>query len=102
MKKLIIGMSAVAAAVVVGVPYLTGKVAEDKSKELVDQINASASHLGTVEVLDYQRGFRSSTSDYKYRFSKPYQELTKLEEIEYSCDIGHGINSEFLINFTES
>ena len=91
MKKLIIGLLAIAAAVFIGAPYVTGVIAQNKTQELVDHMNATSSHLGTIEMTDYQRSFMSSSSAYKYIFSKPYQELTKFENIEYSCDLDHGI-----------
>ena len=91
MKKTFIGLVILAVAVVIGVPYITGVVAETKSKELVEQFNASYPQLGAIEILNYERSFRSSTSTYKYTFSELYKKATQFNSFEYSCNLSHGV-----------
>lgn len=91
MKKLIIGLAVVAGAVVVGAPYATGVVAEKKSKELIDKINADYPEIGSYEIVDYDRGMRSSTTSYKYILSNTFQEALQIDSIDYTCDLAHGI-----------
>ena len=91
MKKLVISLGIIVAAVVIAVPYATGVVAETKSHELIEQFNANNPQLGVIEILDYERNFRSSTSTYKYTFSKLYKEAIQFDSFEYACDLGHGV-----------
>lgn len=103
MKKVLIGLGIISTVVVIGVPYATGVVAETKSKELVEQFNENYPQLGAIEILNYERSFRSSASTYKYTFSDIYKKATKFSSIEYDCDLGHGVTGvDYVCSLTKN
>ncbi len=91
MKKIIIPV-VIIAAIFVGAPYITGKIAETETKKMIDGFNQSASTYGTTEVLSYDRGFRSTQARYKYLPPSQLTGFTKeFGEIVYACDSSHGV-----------
>ncbi len=91
MKKIAVGVLVVGAAVFAGIPFMTGIVAETKSKELVEKVNQDSAQYGAIELVEYSRGFRSSTSSYSYKPSEALQKLLKVDSVDYDCNINHGI-----------
>ncbi len=91
MKKIIIPV-VIIAAIFVGAPYLTGKIAETETKKMIDGFNQSASTYGTTEVLSYERGLRSTQARYKYLPPAQFAGFAKeFGEIIYACDSSHGV-----------
>lgn len=91
MKKIIIPV-VIIAAIFVGAPYFTGKIAETETKKMIDGFNQSASTYGTTEVLSYERGLRSTQARYKYLPPSQFAGFTKeFGEIVYACDSSHGV-----------
>ncbi len=91
MNKLLIGLPVAAAVVFAGVPFMTGIVAEKKSKELVEIVNVQASQYGTVKIKNYDRGFLQSKSSYIYSLAPAFQKAFKIDSIEYDCQVDHGV-----------
>ena len=91
MNKLLIGLPIAAAVVFVGVPVMTGIVAETKSKELVEIVNVQAVQYGTVEITNYERGLFDSKSSYLYSLAPAFQKAFKIDNIEYDCQVDHGV-----------
>lgn len=91
MKKVII-LVVIIAAILVGAPYLTGKIAETETRKMIDNFNQSSSTYGTIEVLNYERGVRSTQARYKYLAPAQFSVVTKeFGEIVFACGSSHGI-----------
>jgi len=92
LKKLIIVIAFVLAALLFGAPYYTGKVAEAETLKLVDSMNQSSAEYGSTEVLNYDRGLRSTTARYKYTPPAPFETFSKeFGDIVYACESNHGV-----------
>ncbi len=92
MKKLIIVIVLVLAALLFGAPYYSGKVAETETLKLVEKINQSAEEYGSTEVLSYDRGVRTTSARYKYTPPAPFAAFSKeFGEVIYACESSHGI-----------
>jgi len=80
------------AALLFGAPYYTGKVAEAETLKLVDSMNQSSAEYGSTEVLNYDRGLRSTTARYKYTPPAPFETFSKeFGDIVYACESNHGV-----------
>jgi len=91
LKKIII-LVLVIAAVFIGGPFYSGKVAETETMKLVEKMNQSSTEYGSTEVLKYDRGMRSTSARYKYTPPAAFAAFTKdFGEIVYTCDSSHGI-----------
>jgi len=92
LKKLFIVIVLVLAALLFGAPYYTGKVAEAETLKLVDSMNQSSAEYGSTEVLNYDRGLRSTTARYKYTPPAPFETFSKeFGDIVYACESNHGV-----------
>ncbi len=92
MKKTIIAIAVVAAGVLVGAPYITGSVAESETRTAVDSMNAKSAQYGSLEIVNYERGFRSSQVSYEYELPAGWAVMTQLEgALKYDCEYAHGI-----------
>ena len=89
MKKITLLLAVLILAAFIGMPYITGKVAESETNKLVAQMSQGNQSNGYAEITKYERGFRSTQSSFKLLF--PYAD----EEVEvlYSCDGSHGVIS---------
>ena len=103
MKKLIIAIILIA-FVLLGAPYVTGKVAASQIDNIVAQLNQNPQQNGTTEILSYQRGFFSSKSSYRYQLPLQLRALLKNSDgIEVECDIDHGVISiDYQCNFADN
>jgi len=92
LKKLIVVLVLLLIAVFIGGPYYAGKIAETETRKLVDKMNQSSAGYGSTEILDYDRGVRSTSARYKYvppaQFGEYYQQFG---EIIAACESQHGI-----------
>lgn len=89
MKKIIIIVIVLVAAAFIGMPYITGKVAQSETEKLVERMNQGNQKYGYSEIVKYERGFRSTQSSFKLLFPLDGDEL----EVLYSCDGSHGVTS---------
>lgn len=92
MKKLIPVVVILALAIFFGAPYVTGKIAETETMKMVDVLKQDSAIYGNIDVVSYDRGFRSTTA--KYRYTPPIflAAVRQSEEpIEYGCESQHGI-----------
>lgn len=93
MKKSFIAIGLIIAIAFIGMPYVTGKVAETASHQLVDNINSDTVKNGKTTILSYERGYRSSQSTYQYELPAFLNEMMDIGAIEYECTSQHGITS---------
>lgn len=92
LKKIIIVLIILAVALVVGAPYFTGKIAETETLKMVEKAKEDPSLYGKMEIVSYDRGYRSTNA--KYSYTPPaFMEaiIGSNEAIEYGCDSKHGI-----------
>lgn len=92
MKKSALLIVILIIALFIGAPYFTGKVAETETLKMVDVITQEPSRYGHLEVISYDRGFRSTYA--QYRFTPPAilaSILQSTEAIDYSCESDHGL-----------
>jgi uncharacterized protein YdgA (DUF945 family) len=92
LKKPIIVLIILAIALVVGAPYITGKVAETETQKMVDRAKEDPALYGKIDIVSYDRGYRSTNA--KYSYTPPAFLGTIFESdtpIEYTCDSEHGI-----------
>ena len=92
MKKLITGLAVFVILALLQMPYVTGKVAETVTQQLITQINENNVEYGELSVLDYQRGFRSTRSRFSWQPSLVGKFQLK-PEIVVQCDGSHGVFS---------
>jgi len=92
MKKLITGLAVFVILALLLMPYVTGKVAETVTQQLITQINENNVEYGELSVLDYQRGFRSTRSRFSWQPSLVGKFQLK-PEIVVQCDGSHGVFS---------
>ena len=90
MKKTIMILAVVAITAFLAMPFITGTVAEKGIHQLVENINQRSSEYGTTEIMSYERGYRSTSSRFKWTPPTIYKELID-GEIVYSCDGSHGV-----------
>ena len=92
MKKSVFIGIVLTIALLLGAPYLSGKIAETQTLKWVDAINRESKLYGDLDVLSYHREFASSRAKYAYT---PPLLLAKIlqsnDAIEYSCDSQHGV-----------
>ncbi len=62
LKKIIIVLIILAVALVVGAPYFTGKIAETETLKMVEKAKEDPSLYGKMEIVSYDRGYRSTNS----------------------------------------
>ena len=92
MKKLIPVVIILALALFLGAPYITGKIAETETMKMVAAIQQDTATYGDIDVVSYDRGFRSTTA--KYRYSPPAFMAAIIQSeapIEFGCESKHGI-----------
>ena len=92
MKKSVFISIFLTIALLLGAPYLSGKIAETQTLKWVDAINREPKLYGDLDVVSYHREFASSCAKYAYT---PPLLLAKIlqsnDAIEYSCDSQHGV-----------
>jgi len=93
MKKTIAVVGILVVGLVVGMPYVTGMVAEKTLKKAVVNLNQNKQN-GVSEITKVDRGFRNS--NYQFSWTPPAllgPEFAELfgSKIEYSCDAKHGM-----------
>ncbi len=94
MKKSIVAIAVVAAAVVVGAPYLTGSLAESETRKMVDGFNQKPDEYGTTSIVSYERGYRSSKVSYEYQLPTALAAFAGSKQAyKYDCDYVHGMAS---------
>lgn len=92
MKKSIIVLIILAIALVIGAPYFTGKIAETETQKMVEKAKEDPSLYGQLEIVSYDRGYRSTNAKYSYTPPAFMGSLMGSNEpIEYGCDSKHGI-----------
>ena len=89
MKKIILVVVIFAVVAVVGMPYIIGTVAQSETEKLVEQINHDNKGVIYTEITKYERGFKSTQSSFKLRFTASGDET----EILVNCDGAHGVIS---------
>jgi uncharacterized protein YdgA (DUF945 family) len=98
LKKQIIILGILIAVLLFGAPYYTGKVAEAETLKLLDNMNLLSSEYGSTEVLNYERGVRSTSARYQYTPPIGFAAMAKeFGDIIYACESSHGITG---IDFT--
>ena len=92
MKKSVFIGIVLTIALLLGAPYLSGKIAETQTLKWVDAIIREPKLYGDLDVVSYHREFASSCAKYAYT---PPLLLAKIlqsnDAIEYSCDSQHGV-----------
>ena len=92
MKKSVIAIAVVAAAVVVGAPYVTGSIAESETRKIAEMMSSKPAEYGVATITAYERGYRSSTVSYDYELPVGLAVMTGAEGVfKYDCDYSHGI-----------
>ena len=91
-KKILIVLVLLVLAVFIGAPYVTGKIAQNKLMSLIEDQNTQYSQLGLTEVIKYDRGFRSSETEFAFQLEMGLPEFD-VASIDYSCDLTHGVIS---------
>lgn len=89
MKKLIVFV-VLLALVLLGLPYLTGRVAESVSMQMADEISKTPLETGRLELRDYQRGFFST--DTKVEWHVPFAQQALFDKkVIFDCHGSHGL-----------
>ena len=91
-------------------PYLTGKIAETQTHNIVNQLNSTLQldnrleQSGHTEILSYQRNFYNSQVSYQVKLSPQYSAFfDNSEQVEFSCDVDHNVISvDYLCNVTNN
>lgn len=94
MKKLLVLVLVVALFVALFMPYVTGRVAEDATLQLASQVNANSAEYGQLEVLQYERGYGSTQSNFSWSPGGSYGAVMSSlfgDPVEYSCEGDHGV-----------
>jgi len=91
MKKLMIVLAILIGVVILGAPYISGKVAESETHRLVEEINQSPANYGAIKILSYDRSFRITESTFRYMLPAALSMATKIQSIDYNCHSKHGI-----------
>lgn len=92
MKKTISLILAVAFLALVLMPYISGRVAENATHHLAQQVNADSLRYGEVDISTYERGLRST--DYRFKWAPGAGANAYIKEpLEFSCVGSHGVLS---------
>lgn len=92
MKKIIIVAVILILALLVGAPYVTGKVAETETRKILEVISQDPTLYGEAEIVSYERSYFSTSANYTYSLPPVFAAMTNsVEPIEYSCDSKHGV-----------
>lgn len=92
MKKTILTLAIILVLILLGAPYITGKIAESEIHNIVDNLNLSSQKNGTNEILSYERSAYSTQSLFRYTPTPLHKAfLGNLESIDYQCKLDHGI-----------
>jgi len=92
MKKSLVLIAVVVVLGLVGMPYLTGSVAESETRKIVAQFNQKSDEYGTTNIANYARGIRSSQVEYEYTLPAHLAAIIGLNDtLKYNCDYTHGI-----------
>jgi len=93
MKKVLFIAAPLVVAVFVGMPYVTGVVAEKAISTLVSDLNQQEEKYGRSEIISYERGFSSTQARYKWTLAESMSDVTSVvgDSIEYRCDSKHGL-----------
>jgi len=90
MKKIILILVVLLAVVAfIGMPYITGSVAEKETRKLIEQTNQQSSSFAYTEIVKYNRSFKSTEASFKSLLSSDGDET----EVYYSCNGSHGVTS---------
>lgn len=92
MKNLLILMLVVAVCTAIGMPYVTGRVAETVTQELATQVTANSLEYGSLEIIDYDRRYRSTNAAYKWQAPPQLAPLFRTP-LEFECVGTHGVIS---------
>ncbi len=91
MNKIIIIAVAIL-AIVLGMPYVTGRVTESITSQLASEMNSRGEEHGQLNFTEYDRGIRSTSAEVTWNVPAEYRALFA-EPITYQCDGQHGILS---------
>ncbi|MEM7359578.1 MAG: DUF945 family protein [Pseudomonadota bacterium] len=94
MKKLLVLIVVVAVFVALFMPYVTGRVAEEATLQLASQVNANSEEYGELEVVEYDRGYGSTQSNFSWSPGGSYGALMSGlfgDPVRYSCEGDHGV-----------
>jgi len=90
MKKIISLIIVIIIVTIVVMPYITGRVAEQVSLQLVDQLNAQPNEYGEVEIANYERGLSNTDMQFSWAPAGAYAALFD-QPLEYRCKGDHGV-----------
>lgn len=104
MKKTIAILGASGVLLWLGGSYFTGSVAEQETRNLVDQLNQQSQEYGGLNVDQYDRGLFNSKVSFEYSLPSYLVALTEYKEpIKYSCHYDHGMTDiDYACDFLEN
>lgn len=91
MKKLGVLIVLVVLAVLI-MPYVTGRVAESASSQMVGALNEKSDQYGDFVLQDYDRTYRTTTTKLEWSPPMPYAALLE-EPLRFTCLGEHGVMS---------
>lgn len=71
-------------------PYISGRVAQNATNHLVQQLNADSLRYGEIDILSYERGIRHTDYRFKWAPGSSANDYIK-HALEFSCVGSHGI-----------
>lgn len=92
MKKIFLLLAVIIALVLLVMPFVTGKVAELATQDMAAQLSGDSSAYGELDLLDYKRGYRSTSAKLEWRAPTQYESLFS-EPVVYLCNGHHGVLS---------
>lgn len=90
-KRIIVGLVAVA-AVAGGLPYVSGYLAESQTRQSLDKLNLQSPY-GKMEIVKYERGYNSTSAEYKWVTNPELEKDLQIGEIVISCGGVHNLLS---------
>lgn len=91
MKKVIVAVAGISVIVVAAMPWVTGWIAETSTEAVFSAINQRSFEYGSVTVLDYQRGYKST--DLSFQWTPPALYQSRVQRVELGCRGVHGFLS---------
>jgi len=89
MNKLLIIVLLIIATVLLGGPFLSGKIAEKETVDALQAFNQKAS-FGSNELISFDRGYSSSKA--KLRYAAPsFLDKKGKHTYDYNCDVKHKV-----------
>lgn len=92
MKKRLSALLILPIALFAAAPYVTGKIAESETMKMVDTMKLDTTSYGDIDVLSYERSYRSTSAKYRYTLPTTLAAILQIKgPIVYGCESQHGV-----------